>query len=173
MRRFGEFVKFRMGAKVVGKNAAGDRILKQIAYSAKFALAFQAAQVGNFPPAENLDALVGKILIKAHYRAHGAVQVWQAYFICQALPSPYAAEVKRIVFFEIDIYQVQHRKADIGHNNILLKKQYHGKVAGLNMTHVLSAYTPVGRAAGLQKSWGNLPPQPRPESCSATEFFLI
>jgi len=87
-------MEFLVGAQVVGKNTAGNGIVEQVADGSKFAAVFQAAQVGDFPSAENLDPLIGKILIKTHYRPHRAVKVRDADFPRQTLPAAYAVEIK-------------------------------------------------------------------------------
>jgi hypothetical protein len=90
----------------MGKDAAGNRVVEQVADGLKIPPVFQLAQKGNLPSAENLDPLVGKILVKAHYCPHGAVKVGKDDFPVQPLPAANAMEDQGIVFFEVNINKV-------------------------------------------------------------------
>jgi hypothetical protein len=119
-----------MRGQVMGKDAAGDGVVEQVVDGLKIAPVFQLAQEGNLPPAKDLDPLIGKILVKAHYCPHGAVKVGHTDFPRQPLPAANTMEVQGIVFFEVNVNEVQYGKTDICHGGIIEEKRILGKGLG-------------------------------------------
>jgi hypothetical protein len=111
----GNFKKFLVGTKVMGKNTAGNLIGEKLLYGIGFSFFFQLSKVGNLPPAKKLYPLVGKILIKPHDGPHRPVEVRNVYFPGQPLPSADTMEVEGIVFLEINIDHVKDGKSSIDH----------------------------------------------------------
>jgi hypothetical protein len=120
-RRFRDLKKSLMGTKIMGKNAAGNGVVEQLLDIAEIALVFQLPQVGNFPPAEKVYPLEGKILKKAHYCPHWPVKVGNGYLPAKPFSPPYAAEIERIVLLEVNIDQIQNGKMRIRHGIIVEK----------------------------------------------------
>jgi hypothetical protein len=112
-----------MGIQIMGKNAARDGVIKHLLNCFNLIAFFQSAEIGNFTPAKKLDALKGKVFVKTHYGAYGAVQIGNANLSAQSLSAADAVQIKGIVFFKINVNQVKNCKEFIRHDLILAEKR--------------------------------------------------
>jgi hypothetical protein len=105
---------------------------------AEIALIFQLPQIGNFPPAEKVYPLEGKIFKKAHYCPHWPVKVGNVDLPAKPLSAPYTAKIERIVLLEVNINQIQNGKMRIRHGIIVEKTR---DSCNITMSTLLTADT--------------------------------
>ncbi len=91
----------------MGEHAAGNRVGEELLQLLAPPLLGQLLEERVLPPAEDLHALVGEVLVEPAQLEAGAVDLGDRDLPDQAGPAADALEVQRVILPEIELEQIQ------------------------------------------------------------------
>jgi hypothetical protein len=94
----------------MSKNATRKRIREHLLDCFEFTLGNELVQKRHFSTTEQLYPLIRERIIKTRKRQTGPVEIRYGYFPHQTPPTANTAQIKRVVFLEIQAKQVEHGK---------------------------------------------------------------
>jgi hypothetical protein len=100
---FRDVYKFFSWFMGMGKDATGHWIAEHLSYEIGFPFADELPYGCRFATAYELYTLMGKFFVKTHDGTHWPIKIGNAYYPAKSLPSPYAMEIKGIMFLKIQI----------------------------------------------------------------------
>lgn len=84
----------------------------------------QFSKIGLFATTKYLNSLEGKGVEESGERQTGTIEIGHGDFACQTLSPANTTQIEGVVLFEIDIYEVEYRKALSRHKG-MINERFH------------------------------------------------